>query len=58
MEQARLVKALEPDAEWARDADKDAAVWAVRMPQVRVANACARSVESRLLMWLDNPVIK
>ena len=58
MEQARLVKALEPDVEWARGADRDVAVWAVRLPRARVGNACVRNAERRPPMWRDSPATK
>ena len=56
MEQVRLVKVLEPAV--ARDADKDAVVWAVRLPRAQEDNACVRSVARRFPMPRDNPVTK
>jgi len=60
MEQARLVKVPERDAEWVRDGDKDkdAAAWAGRLPQALVDNACARNAAHRLHMRWDNPACR
>jgi len=58
MEQVRLVKALEPDAEWERDVDKAAAGWTDRLPRVRVGNACVRSVGRRPPTWQDSPATR
>ena len=58
MEQARLGKVLEPVVAQVRDADKDAVVWAVRLPQVQEDNARVRSVARRFPMPQDSPAIK
>ena len=58
MEQVRLVKALEPDVEMARDADKAGAVWAGRSPRAPVGNVCARSAAQRPPTRQDNPAME
>ena len=58
MEPVRLVKALGPDVDWAPAADKGAAVWAVRLPQARVGNACAHSAAQRPPTRQDSPALR
>ena len=58
MEQAHPAKVLGPDAEWARDVDKGAAVWVVRLPRARAGNACVHSAVSGSFTWPDSPATR